>query len=124
MLFEMIDVSSTKETMRLEHINTSTLDNEQQFKTIQKMLQTQTKKAVTSWDLLYRASDQLFSANGYRLSIEQRGPFVMIFKTNNDRKFGCFVNCKAEKKEGWLTDGPGFSFIFSLDHDSMFSIRQ
>ena len=48
----------------------------------------------------------------------------MIFKTSMDRKFGCFVNCKSDKKEGWVTDGPGFSFIFSLDHDSILPIKQ
>ena len=48
----------------------------------------------------------------------------MIFKTDMQRKFGCFINCKADKKEGWFTDGPGFSFIFSLDHDTMLPIKQ
>lgn len=49
---------------------------------------------------------------------------MMIFKTESLRKFGCFINCKVDKKEGWLTDGPGFSFIFSLDHDEMYPIKQ
>lgn len=49
---------------------------------------------------------------------------MMIFKTESFRKFGCFINCKVDKKEGWLTDGPGFSFIFSLDHDEIYPIKQ
>lgn len=88
------------------------------------MLQSRNKKVPTAWELLYRASDSQFSADSYRLSIEGRGPFLMIFKTDMQRKFGCFINCKADKKEGWFTDGPGFSFIFSLDHDTMFPIKQ
>lgn len=48
----------------------------------------------------------------------------MIFKTEDDRKFGCFLNAKADRKEGWLTDGPGLSFIFSLDHNEMYPIKQ
>lgn len=48
----------------------------------------------------------------------------MIFKTDKDKKFGCFLNCKVDKKEGWLTDGPGTSFIFSLENEAMFLIKQ
>jgi hypothetical protein len=47
----------------------------------------------------------------------------MIFKTNAHRKFGCFINCRIDKKEGWFTDGPGSSFIFSLDHDAIYPIK-
>lgn len=58
------------------------------------------------------------------LSIEERGPLLFLFKTDFGKKFGCFLNCKVDKKEGWMTDGPGFSFIFSLDHESVLPIRQ
>lgn len=89
-----------------------------------KMLQGQHKKTTNSWELLFRASEHEFSADSYLMSIEGRGPFLMIFKTDYNKKFGCFLNCKVDKKEGWLTDGPGFSFIFSLDHDSIYPIKQ
>ena len=48
----------------------------------------------------------------------------MIFETNKKRKFGCFLNCKASKKEGWMTDGTGESFIFSLDHNMIYPIKE
>lgn len=34
------------------------------------------------------------------------------------------ANCRADKKSGWLTDGAGFSFIFSLDNEAIFPIKQ
>ena len=58
------------------------------------------------------------------MSIEDRGPLLMTFRTHTNNKFGCFLNCKVDKKEGWLTDGPGFSFIFSLDRDAIYPIKQ
>jgi hypothetical protein len=48
----------------------------------------------------------------------------MLFKTDKNRKFGCMANCRADKKSGWLTDGAGFSFIFSLDNEAIFPIKQ
>lgn len=97
MLVQLIDINSTYQ-MTIDNINTSTLDSQEEFKTISKLIQTTSKKIPTSWNLLYRASDHEFSAESYLLSIESRGPFLMIFKTDLNKKFGCFVNCKADKK--------------------------
>lgn len=58
------------------------------------------------------------------MSIEGRGPLLMTFRAHNGRKFGCFINCKVDRKEGWLTDGPGFSFVFTLGPDAIYPIRQ
>ena len=110
--------------LQLANVSTSILASQHEYSTIVAMLAKKFRKHCTEWDLLYRASENGFSASSYLLNIEQRGPLLMLFKTDTDRKFGCFINSKVDKKEGWLTDGPGLSFIFSLDHNEMYPIKQ
>ena len=48
----------------------------------------------------------------------------MLFQTDKFRKFGCFINSIMNKKEGWLADGTGHSFIFNLHQNTIYPIKQ
>lgn len=48
----------------------------------------------------------------------------MLFETDKFRKFGCFINSRVNKKEGWIADATGHSFIFSLNHIKLYPIKQ
>lgn len=68
MITDLIDANNSFE-MKMDNVNTSTLDNEGEFSSIIKMLQGRTKKSITTWNLLYRASEHEFSADSYLMSI-------------------------------------------------------
>jgi hypothetical protein len=55
--------------------------------------------------------------------VDGKSPTVTLIKTGANKKFGCFLNCKINRKEDWVCDATGLSFIFSIDREETFRLK-
>jgi hypothetical protein len=72
--------------------------------------------------LLYRASENEFSAVRYHQAVDGKSPLLLIIMADTNMKFGAFLNCKTSQSNDWISDPTGLSFIFSLDHNESYRL--
>lgn len=72
--------------------------------------------------LVYRASENDFSAQAYHRAVDGIAPTITLVKTPAT-VFGCYLQSKITTSDDWIPDASRKSFIFSLTNNSIHRLK-
>ena len=77
-------------------------------------------KNIKNYELIFKASKDGFKGEDFHKKCDGRANTLIIFLTNNGRRFGGFTDLTWDNEHKYSSKRGGNSFIFSLDYQEIY----